>query len=161
MEGPSSCRAASLTPWNLRTNSVIIWAWSSAQNAPATPTSSGKLIVDLSVGEAKDLAPPAEPATVAFARLGGLKGGVARAASLSDDERKRIAKNAAETRWEKVGGQLAKSVGVENSKLLLVTKLDPSKYADYCAASVALFQEITSLKQNEAGLLMRQILSGK
>jgi hypothetical protein len=49
----------------------------------------------------------------------------------------------------------------EKIKLLANPKPDPSKYGDYCAASVALFQEITSLKQNEAGLLMRQILSGK
>jgi hypothetical protein len=34
------------------------------------------------------------------------------------------------------------------------------KYGDDCAASAALFREITSLKQNEAGLLMRQLMSG-
>ena len=67
---------------------------------PRDPNQLGKLIVDLSVGEAKDQAPAEDTATVAFARLGGLKGGVARAARLSSEERKRIAKNAAEARWK-------------------------------------------------------------
>jgi hypothetical protein len=68
---------------------------------PRDPNQLGKLIVDLSVGEAKEQASPEETAVVAFARLGGLKGGAARAASLSGEERKRIAKNAAEARWKR------------------------------------------------------------
>jgi hypothetical protein len=40
-------------------------------------------------------------AAVAFARLGGLKGGVARAATLSKAKRKQIAKKAAAARWRK------------------------------------------------------------
>ena len=68
---------------------------------PRDPNQLGKLIVDLSVGEAKDPAPPEDTAAVAFARLGGLKGGPARAATLSIDERKRIAKTAAQARWSK------------------------------------------------------------
>ncbi len=68
---------------------------------PRDPNQLGKLIVDLSVGEATDQVRPEDTAAVAFARLGGLKGGVARAASLSVDERKRIAKNAAEARWKR------------------------------------------------------------
>ena len=68
---------------------------------PRDPNQLGKLIVDLSVGEAKDPAPTEDTALIAFARLGGLKGGVARAARLSGEERKRIAKNAAEARWRK------------------------------------------------------------
>jgi hypothetical protein len=68
---------------------------------PRDPNQLGKLIVGLSVGEAKDQAPPDDTAAIAFARLGGLKGGPARAAALSVDERKRIAKNAAEARWKR------------------------------------------------------------
>jgi hypothetical protein len=68
---------------------------------PRDPNQLGKLIVDLSVGEAKSPAAPEDTAVVAFARLGGLKGGIARAASLSADERRRIAKNAAEARWKR------------------------------------------------------------
>ena len=68
---------------------------------PRDPNQLGKLIVDLSVGEATDQVRPEDTAAVAFARLGGLKGGVARAASLNVDERKRIAKKAAEARWKR------------------------------------------------------------
>jgi hypothetical protein len=41
------------------------------------------------------------PAAVALGRLGGLKGGKARAESLSDRERSTIAKKAALARWKK------------------------------------------------------------
>jgi hypothetical protein len=41
------------------------------------------------------------PAAVALGRLGGLKGGKARAAKLSAKKRKEIAKKAAEARWGK------------------------------------------------------------
>jgi len=39
------------------------------------------------------------PAAVALGRLGGLKGGKARAERLSSEKRKEIAKKAAEARW--------------------------------------------------------------
>lgn len=39
------------------------------------------------------------PAAVALGRLGGLKGGKARAASLTNKERTEIAKKAAQARW--------------------------------------------------------------
>lgn len=41
------------------------------------------------------------PAAVALGRLGGLKGGNARAAKLTPEERSRIAKKAAQSRWNK------------------------------------------------------------
>jgi hypothetical protein len=41
------------------------------------------------------------PAAVALGRLGGLKGGKARARNLSAERRKEIAKKAAKTRWSK------------------------------------------------------------
>jgi len=49
------------------------------------------------------LNPPKEKnaAAVALGRLGGLKGGKARAASLTEERRKEIAKKAAEKRWFK------------------------------------------------------------
>lgn len=40
------------------------------------------------------------PAAVALGRLGGLKGGKARAEKLSANERSKIASNAAKRRWE-------------------------------------------------------------
>ena len=41
------------------------------------------------------------PAAVALGRLGGLKGGKARAAKLSASQRRQIAKKAAKTRWHR------------------------------------------------------------
>lgn len=41
------------------------------------------------------------PAAVALGRLGGLKGGKARAESLSANQRREIAQKAAKIRWEK------------------------------------------------------------
>ncbi len=45
--------------------------------------------------------PQKNPAAVALGRLGGLKGGKARAAALSSSERKSIAERAAKARWAK------------------------------------------------------------
>ncbi len=44
------------------------------------------------------------PAAVALGRLGGLKGGPARARKLSAEKRKKIAEKAAKTRWGKKKG---------------------------------------------------------
>ena len=48
--------------------------------------------------------PEKNPAAVALGRLGGLKGGKARAKKLSKKRRKEIAKKAAEARWGKKDG---------------------------------------------------------
>lgn len=62
-----------------------------------------KLIVDMATGNA----PPEtkaddgkNPAAVALGRLGGAKGGKARAAALTKEARSEIAKKAAFTRWK-------------------------------------------------------------
>jgi len=61
-----------------------------------------KLIADIATGEAED---PVEeigakdPAAVALGRRGGLKGGKARAASMTAEERSEAARRAAEARW--------------------------------------------------------------
>jgi hypothetical protein len=64
-----------------------------------------KLLVDLSTGEADDVpeVPAKDPAAVARGHAGGLKGGAARAAMLTPDERSAIARKAAATRWGKTG----------------------------------------------------------
>lgn len=49
----------------------------------------------------KPTEPEKNPAAVALGRLGGLKGGKARAAKLSIKQRKAIAKQAAQARWNK------------------------------------------------------------
>lgn len=61
-------------------------------------------LVQEATGEAPPAEPPAErekdPAAVALGRRGGLKGGKARAAKLSPQERSEIARRAAATRWK-------------------------------------------------------------
>ena len=47
--------------------------------------------------------PEKNPAAVALGRLGGLKGGKARAAKLSAEQRRQIATNAAKSRWRTKG----------------------------------------------------------
>jgi len=49
---------------------------------------------------AQDPLPAKNPAAVALGRLGGLKGGRARAEKLSAKQRSRIASKAAEARWK-------------------------------------------------------------
>ena len=60
-----------------------------------------KLIVGISTGEVRDDNPGAgkNPAAVALGKLGGVKGGTARAKSLSKKRRSEIAKKAAQARW--------------------------------------------------------------
>ena len=58
-----------------------------------------------SIGELPKSEPPAvkakNPAAVELGRLGGLKGGAARAASLTPAKRSQIAAKAAKSRWDK------------------------------------------------------------
>jgi len=64
-------------------------------------------VVEQAIGEQLDGSPlpdPNEgknPAAVALGRLGGMKGGKARAEALSPAKRKAIAKKAAKARWRK------------------------------------------------------------
>ena len=50
---------------------------------------------------AKPVDPSKNPHAVALGRLGGLKGGAARAAKLAPKKRSQIAAKAAKTRWDK------------------------------------------------------------
>ncbi|AWI88465.1 histone H1 [Methylobacterium sp. DM1] len=72
---------------------------------PRDPNQLAKFIVDAVTGDEQSTrqpenAVPVSPATE-FARSGGLKGGRARAESLSPEERSRIARQAAAARWRK------------------------------------------------------------
>lgn len=62
-----------------------------------------KSIVDQATGEEpkQPQEPEKNPAAVALGRLGGLKGGKARARKLTAEERSEIAKKAAAARWKK------------------------------------------------------------
>jgi len=58
-------------------------------------------IMQQSTGQAAPTPAPAKnPAAVALGRLGGLKGGVARAEALTAKRRKEIAMKAAKSRWK-------------------------------------------------------------
>ncbi|MDR4494236.1 MAG: hypothetical protein R3B74_07400 [Nitrospirales bacterium] len=57
-------------------------------------------IVEAATGPADKDQPEKNPAAVALGRLGGLKGGKARAEKLSPKKRSEIAKKAAEARWK-------------------------------------------------------------
>jgi hypothetical protein len=74
---------------------------------PRDPVELGKLIGDILTGQVEDRATPSkadeakDPAAVSMGRKGGLKGGRARADSLSPEQRKKIAQDAAKKRWAK------------------------------------------------------------
>jgi hypothetical protein len=72
-----------------------------SRKRPRDPNQLGKLVVDLATGEATepDLYTGKDPAAVALGRRGGLKGGKARAAKLSPEERSALARKAAHARW--------------------------------------------------------------
>ena len=68
---------------------------------PRDPNQLAKMIADMAYGE--DEPEPEKPAknpnAVALGKLGGAKGGKARAAKLSPEERRQIAQKAAKARW--------------------------------------------------------------
>lgn len=68
---------------------------------PADVNKRAKSIVDLVTGEIPETTDGKNAAAVALGRLGGLKGGKARAESLSAKKRSEIAKKAAQKRWGK------------------------------------------------------------
>lgn len=70
---------------------------------PRDPNQLAKLIVDIATGEIQDQDPNAgkDPAAIHRGQLGGIKGGKARADSLSSKKRSEIAKKAASVRWAK------------------------------------------------------------
>jgi hypothetical protein len=75
-----------------------------SRKRPRDPNQLAKSIVDIATGQVEDIDDPPEsgknPAAVALGRLGGLKGGKARAAALSDKKRAQIARRAAKARWK-------------------------------------------------------------
>ena len=72
---------------------------------PRDASQLAKLMVDLATGEAQDTTEEGNknPAAVLLGRLGGKKGGDARAAKLSPKRRKQIARIAARARWKADG----------------------------------------------------------
>jgi hypothetical protein len=85
---------------------------SSIVGRPQDESQLAKSIVDeltIDIDELTPNEPESKPeknlAAVALGRLGGLKGGKARAAKLSPTKRKAIAKKAAQARWSKEKGE--------------------------------------------------------
>lgn len=74
-----------------------------SRKRPTDANELGKLITDLATGEAVETDPDEgkDPAAVSLGRKGGLKGGKARAAKLTDEERSEAARNAARARWNR------------------------------------------------------------
>jgi hypothetical protein len=74
---------------------------------PRDPIQRAKLIGDIATGQVEDREDDRKvdegknPAAVVLGRLGGLKGGKARAEKLEPEERLKIAKQAALSRWTK------------------------------------------------------------
>lgn len=78
-----------------------------SRKRPRDPNQLAKLVVEMATGEIEPETKTADgknPAAVALGRLGGLKGGTARAASLSAKRRSKIAAVAARARWAKAKG---------------------------------------------------------
>jgi hypothetical protein len=76
-----------------------------ATKRPRDPNELAHRVFLESIGELPKTEPPVEraknPAAVELGRLGGLKGGAARAASLTPAKRSQIAAKAAKSRWSK------------------------------------------------------------
>lgn len=89
---------------------AVLGSW----HTPAMPKRSSKttdpnsiahrIVRETTDGASRAEEPRKNPAAVELGRLGGLKGGVARAKALSPAKRRLIAKRAAETRWHRKGG---------------------------------------------------------
>jgi hypothetical protein len=77
---------------------------SSIHKAPQDENQLAKSILDIITTEGEEKPKDKSgknPAAVALGKLGGLKGGKARAEKLSDEKRKEIAKKAAAARWSR------------------------------------------------------------
>jgi len=75
---------------------------------PRDPNQLAKRIIDIATGESPDSDSPETPQdptknphAIELGRLGGKKGGRARAEALSPEQRSEIAKKAARRRWDK------------------------------------------------------------
>lgn len=74
---------------------------SSKRETPKDLNELAAFIVEQSTGEVEEVPEEKNPHAVALGRIGGKKGGPARARKLAPEQRSEIAKRAAETRWSK------------------------------------------------------------
>jgi len=77
-----------------------------SKKRPRDPLALAKMIGDIATGQTSDTEPDnRNPAAVALGKLGGAKGGKARAEKISAKRRQAIAKKAASSRWAKQAPQ--------------------------------------------------------
>jgi len=94
-------------PFSCLSAYAIIVSMTTKPKRPRDANQLAKAIVDLATGEAEESIEPTpeddgkDPAAVALGRKGGLKGGRARAAKMTPEERSEAARKAAKARWEK------------------------------------------------------------
>jgi hypothetical protein len=74
-----------------------------SRNRPTDVNELAKQLVGEATGEVEPVGPNAgkDPAAVALGRKGGLKGGKARAAKMTPEQRSEAARKAAAARWKK------------------------------------------------------------
>ena len=68
---------------------------------PRDFSQAAKLVVDIASGQVEDREPTPDTGLGKRAQAGGRKGGPARAAALTPEQRSEIAKTAAQARWKK------------------------------------------------------------
>jgi hypothetical protein len=72
---------------------------------PRDPNQRAKAVVDLATGQrSPEPVPEKDPAAIARGHLGGIKGGHARAAKMTPEQRSESARRAAKARWAKAQG---------------------------------------------------------
>lgn len=93
-----------LYAWPLKHEIAVHMKDTKHQRRPRDPNQLAALIAQIATGEKEDRIVTEDGrdlAAVLLGRLGGLKGGQARAQALSPERRREIAAKAARTRWEK------------------------------------------------------------
>ena len=79
----------------------LCYVFSMTKKKQTNTTDINVLVASIVQKVTKEPTPEKNPAAVALGRLGGIKGGPARAKTLSAKKRKEIAQKAAKVRWKK------------------------------------------------------------
>ena len=85
----------------LRSQGIDMPKGPQGQRRPADVIGAAVMVAKIATGEVEEETPASQGK--AYARKGGLKGGKARASSLTAEQRSEIARIAAEARWKKSG----------------------------------------------------------
>ena len=75
------------------------------QKRPADVIGTAVMVARIATGEVEENLSEKNPHAVALGKLGGKKGGTARARSLTDNERSEAAKHAVSARWKRHQGK--------------------------------------------------------